>query len=168
MKTRYARTLAVIALVLFFAAVTAQTLPGIVDVAQRQADYGFRVDLKVPRWQTFAPQHDKLTAVELLIGSIGEAGNLVVELRSPKGKVLARVKQPVKNGWLRLVFSKPVPVKPGELYKIYVYTDRVSPNARNRAFWRGFRSASCCPNWPADVSGGWPSFRYAFVVYAAK
>ncbi|WP_287410006.1 hypothetical protein [Oceanithermus sp.] len=146
-----------------------QDVPWPVDTAQPDWDYGFWFDKNTARWQTFAPAHPELRALAVYVDRMGDPGMVVVELQDPDGQALARVSgKPERGGWLYLPFEKAVRVTPGRLYRIYVYSDRVSPNPRQRFFWRGIRSSRFCPVCTTDVASGWPQFRYAFVVYASR
>jgi len=160
--------LALVALALL-ARAQPQNVPWPVDSAQQQWDYGFWFDKNVPRWQTFFPIHPQLRALAVYVDFTGEPGTVVAELQTADGKTLARVAgRPEKAGWLYLPFEKAVPVTPGKPYRIYVCSDRPSPNPKQRYFWRGLRSSSFCPACMTDVASGWPHFRYAFIVYGSR
>ncbi len=159
----------VLAMLALLAWAQPQDVPWPVDSAQPQWDYGFWFEKNVPRWQTFFPTHPKLQALAIYVDRMGDPGLVVVELQTPDGQTLARVAgKPKKLGWLYLPFEKAVRVTPGKPYRIYVYSDRPSPNPKQRYFWRGLISSPFCPECTTDVASGWPQYRYAFVVYGSR
>jgi hypothetical protein len=140
------------------------------DQFQMEANYGFWFEDEVVRWQEFMPVLERVSAVELLVQKLGSPGNVIVEIRTTGGMVLAQdviaeAAVPVV-GWVRAEFS-PVLVSPGFKYRIYVYSDADSPSPSDRYAWRGHTASTYCPTCATDVSSGWPNYDYAFATFAA-
>jgi hypothetical protein len=140
------------------------------DQFQMEVNYGYWFEDDVIRWQEFVPVLERVTAVELLIHKEGSPGNVVVEIRTTGGTVLAQdviAEAAVPTlGWARAEFS-PVLVSPGFKYRIYVYSDADSPSPSDRYFWEGSTTSTYCPECETDVSGSLPNYDYAFATFAA-
>jgi hypothetical protein len=140
------------------------------DQFQTGINYGYWFDDGVLRWQEFMPALERVQAVELYIHKEGSPGNVIVEIRTLDGAVLAQdviVEAAVPTlGWVRAEFS-PVLVSPGFKYRIYVYSDADSPSASDRYFWEGHTDSTYCPECETDLSGSLPNYDYAFATFAA-
>jgi hypothetical protein len=138
------------------------------DQSQTGENYGFWFEDDVVRWQEFIPILDRVNAAEILVVKQGSPGNVIVELRTTTGTVLAQDTiagaDVPSAGWVRAEFS-PVLVTPGTKYRIYVYGDANSPSPTTRYFWRGSTTSTYCPTCETDVSSGWPDYDYAFKTF---
>jgi hypothetical protein len=144
-------------------------LSEVLDQYQTVVNYGFWFEDDVIRWQEFVPNLNNVTSVELFIDKRGSPGNMVTQIRTTGGTVLAQktvVQADVPSyGWVRVEFSTPATVTPGNKYRIYVYSDQHSPSADDRYFWRGNTASTYCATCETDVSGGWPNYDYTFKTF---
>ncbi|MBN1667456.1 MAG: DUF4082 domain-containing protein [Anaerolineales bacterium] len=148
--------------------------PPLEELDQEQAgyDYGFWFDDQAVRWQEFMPDFNNLTSVEVYISKQGNPGDVMVQIQTTGGSVLAEQLMPEGclgiSGWVRVYFNSPVYLLPGNIYRIYVYanTDSVSPT--NRYVWRGNLASTYCPACNNDVSNSWPNYDYAFRTYGVQ
>ncbi len=136
------------------------------DQFQNKANYGFWFESGIVRWQEFTPTLSNVGAVELWLERTGNPGNVIVEIRTPSGVTAGTAQIPwpqvPSSGWVMAVFTPAVPVTPGYKYRIYVRSDAASLSLAQRFYWRGSTASTYNPACKTDVSGGWPSFDYAF------
>ena len=142
----------------------------VLDQSQPVASYGYWFEDDMIRWQAFIPRLPNVAAVEVFISKYGEPGNVIVEVRTADGtllaeRTLAQADVPADE-WARVEFSTPVPVTPGTKYRIHVYADTDSPTPENRYVWRGSSDSTYNPDCGNDVSATHPAYDYAFKTYS--
>jgi len=138
----------------------------ILDQFQTATDYGFWFDDGARRWQEFKPTLGHVSAVEIYVQKAGNPGNVITEIRTVGGTVLAqKIANVPSTGWFTVEFPAPVEVSPGTKYRIYVYADQDSPNPSQRYSWRGSVSSAYDSECLTDVSSGWSDYDYAFKTF---
>jgi hypothetical protein len=149
---------------------TSTPMPEHLDQSQTGVNYGFGFDVDTDRWQEFMPTLDNLSAVEVHIDRWGDPGNVIVEIQTVDGTVLAsqiiaQSSIPVRIGWLRATFSPHVDLVPGTKYRIHVGADQDSPSPTHRYFWHGNTNSEYNPECENDVTPLWPTYDYAFKTF---
>jgi hypothetical protein len=141
----------------------------VLDQSQEGVNYGFWFEDDVIRWQEFMPTLDNLTAIEIYVQKDGSPGNIIAEIRTVDGRVLASesIEESAvsQSGWLRVDLSSRTRITPGTKYRIYVYANQDSPSPDNRYFWRGSTESVYDSNCKNDVIDSWPTYDYAFKTY---
>jgi len=142
----------------------------VLDQYQEGSGYGFWFDDETLRWQEFIPSYRFLSAVDVYISKIGNPGDVIVEIRTVGGVLLAQqtlAESAVPTcGWASVELDGVVVLTPGTKYRIYVHSDTDSLSPDNRYTWRGNTASTYCPTCDTDASGGWPDYDYAFRTYA--
>ena len=141
------------------------------DQSQTRGDYGFWFDREVQRWQEFAPSIPNLTGISILVSKRGNPGNLTIELTDRSFQILFRTTladSSVPNGttWVQASLPEPVRLDTETLYRIRVYSDRISTDPTERYFWAGSNTNNYGENARSSVYSAWQNFDFAFITYA--
>lgn len=139
------------------------------DQFQNGTNYGFWFDKEVVRWQEFIPTVNTLTAVEINVSKTGNPYDLVLEIRNAQDLSLATEKIPSfyvpQSGWLRIYFTSPLQIQPGNKYRIVVYSNNDNSLIASRYFWSGNTSSEYCSECQNSVIESWTEFDFAFRTY---
>jgi len=138
-----------------------------IDQAQTYSDYSYWFDLYTVDWQEFRPNLDNLVAVDILVEKTGHPGNVVMEIQTTDGVILAREGVSETNvpnlGWLRVNLSAPITLTPGVNYRIHINADRERPSYDDFYSWFGYL-ASTYPL-PSSRSELHENFDFTFITY---
>ena len=136
------------------------------EQSQEIVDYGFYFDSSVERWQEFKCTSSVLTSIDAYLYVLGLQGDLVATITDKIGtlittKTIIEQDLQIANGWVNFAFSAPVTLNVGDIYRIKITGSKLASGA-NKFFWMGSTNSTYNPECVCDVSGGWPSYDYAF------
>jgi hypothetical protein len=142
----------------------------VIDQSQDSNDYGYWFEEGINRWQEFIPTLDFLSSIEVLIAKYGNPlGNIILSLHLIDGQLIEQVvvnQAEVVGGWNHIIFDKPIPLIPGEKYRIVITADQKRTGPDDTYSWRGLNDSEYDSGCLTDVSGSNPSYDYAFRTYS--
>lgn len=136
------------------------------DQVQNIQDIDIPVSNDVVRWQTFYPEKDILTGIEIILQLVTPTGDLIVELQNFDGSVTILSKSvPASNltsgSWFRIPFDGLAILEPENVYRIALI--RTTAHSTDNEIWWSGGVGSGYPGESDD--NGYPDFDYTFSTF---
>lgn len=153
---------------------TAAPAPLVVDSSQTAVGFGFFVTRPplAPRWQEFVPAKDNIARIDLSITDEHRVDSVLRVWVTDSGMTtlwstsLPDASLPAGAGWVSIDTGR-IDVTPGRTYRVNLSVDKYPSDGNPAAsvYWNG--STSPTAHFNNDTTVAWPTFSYAFIIYAS-